>query len=246
MKPRPKRIAQWIVDFIASVLFLLLFSYQATGPKVHEWLGVCAALLIVAHLLLNLKWFASLFKGKYRAFRVALTAVGAALLVALVSTVVCGLSISDYAAPFCDGIVRPMTARRFHLACSYWTLFLAALHCGLNFRVLFPRRLSAPRLGLALSLLGVALAGSGLYLLLKSGASNYLLFKSHFAFLDYDKSKPLVLLENFLALFFWGFVGAQLARALTVGSGDGKRAWLAPVGYLALAVLVGAAIRTVG
>lgn len=55
------------------------------------------------------------------------------------------------------------------------------------------------------------LAGMGLFLFLKNGMLDYLLFRVPFAFLDYEKAGSLVMLENILMLLFWAFIGTQAA-----------------------------------
>ena len=55
------------------------------------------------------------------------------------------------------------------------------------------------------------LAGAGSCLFLRSGWTDYMFFRSAFAFLDYEKSGALVLLENLLMLVFWAFIGDRMA-----------------------------------
>ena len=43
---------------------------------------------------------------------------------------------------------------------------------------------------------------------------DYMLFRVPFAFLDYEKSGALVILENLAMLLFWVFTGAQCSRLL--------------------------------
>jgi hypothetical protein len=57
-----------------------------------------------------------------------------------------------------------------------------------------------------------ALAGVGLWLFIKNGIPDYIFFKTHFAYLDYDKAAILVLLENLAVEFFFAFLGANAVR----------------------------------
>ena len=66
----------------------------------------------------------------------------------------------------------------------------------------------------ALTAVFVIAAGAGLFLFLRSGMTDYLLFRVPFAFLDYDKAACLVFLENLLMLLLWAFLGMACALLL--------------------------------
>lgn len=53
------------IDFLMTVLLLLLMSYQITGQELHEWFGAGMLVLFLLHNILNVRWYGSLFKGKY-------------------------------------------------------------------------------------------------------------------------------------------------------------------------------------
>ena len=57
-------------------------------------------------------------------------------------------------------------------------------------------------------------AGAGLWLFLKNSYPDYLFYRVPFAFIDYDKAVPVVLLEALLIAFFWVFTGTQLPKLL--------------------------------
>ena len=59
------------------------------------------------------------------------------------------------------------------------------------------------------SVLFAIAAGYGLFLFLRNNMADYMFFRVPFAFLDYEKSKVLVILENLLMLGFWVFIGVQ-------------------------------------
>ena len=53
------------IDFLMTVLLFLLMSYQITGQELHEWFGTGMLVLFLLHNILNIRWYGSLFKGKY-------------------------------------------------------------------------------------------------------------------------------------------------------------------------------------
>ncbi len=58
-----------IIDFLMTVVLLCLMEYQIVGQELHEWLGTFMLVLFIIHSVLNIRWYGSLFKGKYRALR---------------------------------------------------------------------------------------------------------------------------------------------------------------------------------
>ena len=69
-----------MVDILLGVGLLLLMSYQVTGEAGHEWTGIVMTVLMILHQILNRKWYAALFKGKYTPLRTVQTLVNAGML----------------------------------------------------------------------------------------------------------------------------------------------------------------------
>ena len=72
-----------IVDAAMTVLLLLLMAYQVTGEALHEWIGMGMTVLVIAHQILNRRWYGALLKGKYNAYRVLTTVINILLLLSL-------------------------------------------------------------------------------------------------------------------------------------------------------------------
>ena len=81
-------------------LLLCLMAYQVTGEERHEWTGITMTLTVIVHQILNRRWYAVLFKGKYHAYRSLTTLVNLLLIGAIAVTALCGMSMSEYAVPF--------------------------------------------------------------------------------------------------------------------------------------------------
>ena len=121
-----------IIDIIMTVLLLFLMAYQVTGEVLHEWIGIVMTILVIVHQILNRKWYKSLFKGKYNAYRIVTTVNNTLLLCSFALTAFCGMAMSGYAVPFLYGMTNISFARRFHLAMSHWSFVLMGLHLGLH------------------------------------------------------------------------------------------------------------------
>lgn len=135
------------IDFLMTILLLGLMAYQITGQALHEWFGAGMLVLFLAHNLLNIRWYGNLFKGKYKLPRIIQTIVNFSVLAAMLCLGYSGIVMSRhvFAALSIDG---PMaTARRMHLAASYWGFVLMSFHLGMHWGMVTGmfRRLSRGR-----------------------------------------------------------------------------------------------------
>ena len=196
-------------------------AYQVTGEALHEWFGMGMTALLVLHHILNRRWYASLFRGKYNAYRAVTAAVNTLLLLSIALTALCGMAMSSHAAPFLYGMLPLTFARRFHLAMSFWSFLLMGLHLGLHIPAMTAgwRWSGAGRT--AAVAVSAAAAGAGLWFFVKNGIPDYILFRTPFAFLDYAKPAALVFAENLAVLTAFGFLGA--ACALLMKKRGGKK-----------------------
>ncbi len=192
-----------------TVLLLYLMAFQVTGDVLHEWLGIGMTVILIFHHILNCKWYKSIFKGKYSPYRIVMTAVNLLLLVSIALTALSGMSMSGHAVAFMYGLINVMTARKLHLAMSYWSFILMGVHIGLHMKAMTAKLPNKGKMIFKAILTGVS--GVGLWLFLKSGIVNYITFKMHFAFLDYTTAKWLIILQNLTMLTFFVFIGYALS-----------------------------------
>ena len=197
------------VDLCMLILLLCLMSYQVTGEEKHEWTGILMTLTAIVHQILNRRWYAALFKGRYNFYRSVTTAVNVLLLASMLVTAFCGMSMSEYAVPFLYWARWLIFVRPTHLAMSHWSFVLMGLHLGLHIPLMLGR--TEDRTRTILTAFGTVIGGVGFWLFLRNGMPNYLFFRVPFAFLDYEKAFWLVFLENALMLSTWAFLGAELA-----------------------------------
>ena len=209
-----------IVDVCMTVLLLFLMAYQVTGEALHEWIGMGMTLIVIIHQILNRRWYAAIFKGRYNPYRILTTAVNVLLVISFLLTAICGMSMSGHAVPFLYGILKISFSRKMHLSMSHWSFVLMGLHLGLHIPVITAKWKLGEKKKMLLGGVFCVIAGIGLYLFIKSGMTDYLFFRVPFAFLDYEKAAALVLFENILMLLFWAFAGTQ--GAILCRNANGK------------------------
>lgn len=206
-------IIKRIVDVALMVTLLLLMAFQVTEQLAHEWLGITMFVLTIVHQVLNRKYYAAIFKGKYSPLRIFQLIVNILLLLTFVCTALSGMMMSRFATPFMNGILPSSIVRQGHLALSHWSFVLMGLHLGLHFGIV-TSKLKNKSLRITLGIVMTGISVYGFYLFFKSDMLNYMLFKNPFAFLDYDKAWWLVLLENLAMLLAWAFAAYLLSLFL--------------------------------
>ena len=214
---RPKQRLRHVVDALLTLLTLCLMAYQAAGGAVHEWSGVAMTALLVLHHVLNRRWYGALFRGKYSARRILAAMINVLLLISIVLTALCGMSMSSSAVPFLYGLLPIHFAQRFHLAMSFWSFVLMGLHLGLHLPALAGRARMSGRAKGVIAGASILVAAVGAWLFIKNGIPGCLFFRAPFAMFDYTKSLPRVLLENLAMLALFAAIGAACASV------NGKR-----------------------
>ena len=120
------------IDFLMTVLLFLLMSYQITGQELHEWFGAEMLVLFLLHNILNIRWYGSLFKGKYTLLRAMQTLINISVLISMLCLGFSGIVLSRHIFAGLP-IQGPMaTARTMHLAASYWGFVLMSVHLGMH------------------------------------------------------------------------------------------------------------------
>lgn len=210
---KPNIIVKRVVDVALTVVLLLLMAFQVTEQLAHEWLGITMFVLTIVHQILNRRFYASIFKGRYSPLRVFQLTVNILLLLSFLCTALSGMMMSRYATPFLNGILPSSVIRQGHLAMSHWSFVLMGLHLGLHFGIMNAKmRSKAARIVLGGVMTGVSVYG--FYLFFRSDILNYMLFKNPFAFLDYSKAWWLVLIENLAMLLAWAFAAYLISLCL--------------------------------
>ena len=204
-----------IIDILMTLVLIPLMAYQVTGEAAHEWLGISMVILVIIHQALNRKWYESLFKGSYMPFRILSTLINILLLISFALTAISGVSMSNHAVPFLYNLISVNTARVLHLAFSYWSFILMDISAMIAKMPVNIKKV--------LSVIFTIVAGYGFYLFLKSGIINYITFKSHFAFLDYEKAASLVFVENVAIIIFFAFLGHNVANIVREVGKDSNR-----------------------
>lgn len=162
--------------------------------------------LFIVHHLLNLNWHKNIFKGKYTTFRAFTLCVDILLLVSMMAQMYSGIVMSRYVFSFLPIDTGMSFARRLHILAAFWGFFLMSLHLGLHWNMILNmlrnniaiKRLTKIRKVFSY-VIGLVIAGYGVYAFIKRDFFTYLFLKSEFVFLDYSEPKILFYID-YLAL----------------------------------------------
>lgn len=219
---KPRQILKILIDILMTALLFLLMAYHLTGQQAHEWIGAGMFALFIAHNLLNRRWYAAIFKGKYTAYRVLQTAVTLLALLTMLCQMASGIILSQYVFDFLPISGHIGLGRTLHLLGAYWGFALMSLHLGLHWNMVLgmarkTAKLSAPsRVRSILSRsLAALIALYGLAAFGRYGLLSYMLLQNQFVFFDFEQS-ALSFFTDYLAMMgLWVFAahyGGKLAR----------------------------------
>lgn len=189
--------ARMMIDVLMTVLLPFLMAYSLIGENVHEVLGICMFVLLIAHHVINRKWWTSLFKGKYNAVRVLNTAVNLFLGVFMILQPVSGILLSKYVLKEITISGASSTLRTIHMTFAYWGFFMMSFHLGLHVKAVGAklRRKMKKEVKYALTVFFFLVAIYGVYAFIRRGIGDYLFMRVMFAFFDFGESRVSFLLD---------------------------------------------------
>ena len=218
------------IDFLMTALLLCLMAYQVTGQKLHEWFGTGMLVLFLLHNILNIRWYGSLFKGKYTLLRAMQTLINISVLISMLCLGFSGVVMSRHVFAGLS-IHGPMaTARTMHLAASYWGFVLMSIHLGMHwgmivgmFRRLCNRKKTPAVFVWLMRFIAIFIAGYGAYCFHKENILSYMFLKQAFVFFDFEQSALSVFIEYIAMMGFWIFASFYMARGIGKISALSKR-----------------------
>ena len=183
-----RRTVKIAVDIAMAAVLVAVMTTAIVQEAPHEYLGAALFALIVAHIVLNRKWLASVLRGRYTAVRTLQVASIAGVAGCFLGLVVSSLVLSKHAFGWLPALPGANWARRVHMLCSYWLFVLAFVHAGLHIHV--PRDVPEAKLRVARLVLA-AVSCYGAYSFVRLGMLPYLARQVQFAAVDYEA--PLAL-----------------------------------------------------
>lgn len=225
---KPKMIFKIFIDFIMTLLLLLLMAKQLTGDFAHEWIGAGMFVLWILHHILNAQWHSHILKGKYTPFRLLQLAVNVLLLSAMIGTMVSGMILSREVFAFLPISGGLALARPLHILSAFWGFVLMALHLGLHWNMILgmvrksTRVTSTKQTQTVWRIAGAGIAVYGLYAFFKNQFLSYMFLTSSFVFFDFERSAFLFFTEYVAVMGLFVFLAHYTAKFFRRWNGKKK------------------------
>ncbi len=120
-----------IIDVVMYIFFIVLMGHHITGNLIHEILGTGIIILFIIHNLLNIKFYKTVFKGKYNLRRMLLTIIDALLLLSMIGIIVSSMIISNDVFAFFN-IQTTSFGLKLHMISTSWGFMVMSIHLGLH------------------------------------------------------------------------------------------------------------------
>ena len=217
------------LDCLMVLLLPVLMAYMLVGEAAHEYLGILMMLCFSSHIVLNRKWYKSLFRGRYSPYRIFQTGINGLLIIMMLGMMISGIMLSKHAFVFLNIQEGMAFARILHMLTAYWGFAIMSLHLGLHgemFLGMIRNRTRVSASGLQKNFLKIPAAAVvlyGLFILVKTDLLAYMFLKNTFIFFDFER--PLFLFfSDYLAMMgMWAVAGHYLTGALCIRSRLNKR-----------------------
>ena len=210
-----------ILDLVMVLLLPVLMGYSLVGELYHEIVGILMGVLFAAHLILNRKWFAAIFKGKYTARRVVTTAVNILLILCVLTSMVSGIFISKHIFSFLGISVGASLMRTLHMLAAYWGFILMSFHAGTHGGIILSK-IRNKTAKYTVSTVFLLIAAYGVYAFIKRGFTDYLFGKITFVFFDYSEPFIFYYLDYLTVMILFMTAGYLSVKLITkIGGKNG-------------------------
>lgn len=183
-----------VLDVLLAAAFLGLMVTSTDHAAGHEFLGVAAIVLALAHVVLNRKRMLALLRGGWASKAEAF--VDFALVAGVACMLASALVLSVHAFSWLPVFPGSWWARLMHLCVSSWVFLLASVHAGLHLRgaarALWHR---APGLSRAVTAAWVLCAPFALWSFGALHLADYLVLRVPFAMVDPNATVLTMLLS---------------------------------------------------
>lgn len=209
---RTKQKARIVIDVGMTALMPLLMAYSLVGEAPHEWLGMAMLVLFSIHQMINIRWYKSLFRGRYTAFRMMLVLVNTLLLIDFAILMYSGIGLSKHLLSWLPSFGRASSFRSLHLSCSHWGILLMSFHLGLHLNRFLGKMDGRQTTKSVLGILAAILCIYGAYTFFSNRYMDFLLLTANVPF--FDGSRPLLphLLQSTSVMVLFVVIGRGAAK----------------------------------
>ena len=201
-----------IIDLLMVILLPMLMGYSLVGETAHEVIGIAMAALMIGHIILNRKWFAAIFKGRYNARRMLTTVVNLSLIICVLTSMVSGIMVSKHIFTFLNIEVGVSLMRTLHLLAAYWGFVLMSFHAGTHGGMIIKNIHHK-----WLAALSVLISLYGIYAFVKRGFAQYMFLVTQFVFFDVNEPVIFFYIDYLAVMLLFMMAGYLTIKLLNKG-----------------------------
>ena len=189
------------LDILMTILSVILMGGTMLFPddRIHQICGIALLVLWAVHVVLNRRWYGSLFKGKYQPFRIMQLIVNCGVLICAVILMISGLLMAWFIPADWVGEALGF-ARTTHLIASHWYYIFMAFHIGLHAAIIANKMKIH---GIVPRIICIIISLYGVYAFIVRGVWKYMFGLQQFFFFDFNRGYVLFALDylSILVLF---------------------------------------------
>ena len=170
------------LDILITLLSIILMGGTMLFPddRVHQICGISLIVIWGIHVVLNRRWYGSLFKGNYQPYRIMQIIVNLGVLLCALFLMISGLLMAWFIPSGWVGGALGF-ARITHLLASHWYYVFMAFHIGLHGAMLASK---IKIRGLATQIICLLISLYGIYAFILRGVWKYMFGLQQFFFFD--------------------------------------------------------------
>ena len=200
------------LDILMTLLSIILMGGTMLFPddRVHQICGISLIVIWVAHLVLNRRWYGSLFKGNYQPYRIMQIIVNLGVLICALLLLISGLLMAWFIpSDWVSGALG--FARITHLLASHWYYIFIAFHIGLHGAMLAGKMKIH---GLVPRIICILISLYGVYAFIIRGVWKYMFLRQQFFFLDLERGYVLFALDYISIIVLFGTIAYYLGKLI--------------------------------
>ena len=204
------------LDILMTLLSIILMGGTMLFPddRVHQICGISLIVIWVIHVVLNRRWYGSLFKGNYQPYRIMQIIVNLAVLLCALLLMISGLLMAWFIPSSWVGGALGF-ARITHLLASHWYYVFMAFHIGLHGAMLASK---IKIRGLATQIICLLISLYGIYAFILRGVWKYMFGLQQFFFFDFNRGYVLFALDYISIIVLFGTIAYYLGKLIVVTS----------------------------
>ena len=200
------------LDILMTLLSIILMGGTVLFPddRIHQICGISLIVLWVVHIVLNRRWYSSLFKGKYQPYRIMQLVVNCGVLICALLLMISGLLMAWFIpADWVGGALG--FARTTHLLAPHWYYIFMAFHIGLHGAMIASKMIIH---GLVPRIICILISLYGIYAFILRGVWKYMFGLQQFFFFDFNRGYVLFALDYISIIVLFGTTVYYLGKLI--------------------------------